>query len=98
VTTVIHASPAELADLAVSMRPDWDPAHIPGAISAATAAGLDFGIIAEVLVRLARDEHAQPRDLAEMVRNHQRKQVPAQGTYERGAAAAREAMTGRGVS
>jgi hypothetical protein len=89
----LHPAPGPLADLIAAMRPDWDPNLISGAISAALSADLDFGMVAEVMVRLARDEHAQPRDLGELVRNYLRKQVPSPGTYARGLAAAREAMT-----
>jgi hypothetical protein len=87
----IQAAPAQLADMVGAMRPDWEPAHISGAISAAQSGGVDFGIIAEVLTRLARDERAQPRDLTEMVRNHLRKQVHGPEVFDSGLAAVRAA-------
>jgi len=94
VSEVVRAS-CQLTALAVAVRPDWDERDVSGVILQATNAGMTWPQILTGLPRLMADPKACPRDLipdgwSPLAR------VAHPGASERGAALARQLLTGGG--
>ena len=91
---VVRAS-CQLTALAVAVRPDWDERDVSGVILQATNSGMTWPQILTGLPRLMADPKACPRDLipdgwSPLAR------VAYPGASERGAALARQLLTGGG--
>jgi hypothetical protein len=59
----VHRATAELAALAVAVRPDWDGRDVSGAIAAAALDGQTWEQVLVSLPRLMADPQASPRGL-----------------------------------
>jgi len=92
VSEIVRAS-CQLTALAVAVRPDWDERDVSGVILQATNSGMTWPQILTGLPRLMADPKAAPRDLipdgwSPLAR------VAYPGASERGAALARQLLTG----
>ena len=89
----IHPAPIQLADLAATMRPDWDRAQLEGAIASARSSGWSFPRVFMETCRLLVQEDSSPRDLTEAARDQVARPTPADPTLTREwASAIREAL------
>lgn len=66
--TVIHPAPLQLADLAAVMRPDWNRAHLEGAVAGARQNGWSWPRVFAEVARLLVQDDSSPRDLTEAAR------------------------------
>lgn len=85
----------QLLALARAMRPEWDHDVLGSAILAAKNAGWTWTRTFTETARLLTDEDASPWDLKRAAANPLRREQPPPGATERGAALARELLTGR---
>lgn len=90
--TEIQPAAPQLAALAAAMR-GWDESDLAGAMIAAKNAGWDFEQVYREVTRLILIEDATPASLRHAAAHPLRKpDKPGPGTYEHGAALAREAL------
>jgi hypothetical protein len=59
----VRPAPAELAALALAVRPGWDPAVVGGVIQGARDAAMPWPLVLAAFARLMADPLAGPRDL-----------------------------------
>jgi hypothetical protein len=60
---VVRRAPAELAALAVAVRPEWDERTVSGVIAMAPNEGMTWPQVLVALSRMMADPSASPRDL-----------------------------------
>ena len=65
----VHPAPAQLADLAAVMRPDWDQDRLKGAISGARSSGWSWPRVFIEVARLLVQEDSSPADLTNAARS-----------------------------
>lgn len=88
----ITRASAELEDLAVAVRPDWDREAVSAAITAATVSGMPWPRMLAELVRLMTRPDGSPRELREMAADPRQSFSHDPDAYRNGVAAARAAL------
>jgi hypothetical protein len=76
-TANVHPAPAQLADLAAVMRPDWDRSQLEGAVSAARTGGWSWQRVFSEVARLLVIEDSSPSDLTAAARKQVQAVKPA---------------------
>jgi hypothetical protein len=89
---VIERATAELTELAVTVRPDWDRDALSAALSTATVSGLPWPRLLAETVRLMMREGSSPRELLDLAADVRRAYVHDPEAYKSGLAKAREAI------
>jgi hypothetical protein len=93
----IQAAPDELLALARAVRPAWDHDILASALLAAKNSGWTWDRTLAETIRLMRSPDGSPWDLKRAAADPFERTAPAPGTYERGAAAARELLDHGGM-
>ena len=88
----VQRATAELAALAVAVRPDWDERDVTGVLTRAVQNGMTWEQVLVGLPRVMVDPAGQPRDLVPDPRFGERRH-PDPSVAAQGAADIRELMT-----